>query len=150
MGATPNSSKLELRQRVSGLNGNGAVRASRTPADYAPGREALQALLAFSSLHEQVRRRTQGGESSSAGPWAPDEFVLDEVLQLVSERALATTGADGVAIALGAGDQILCRASAGTLGPSPGARLDPKSGFSGACYRTGLVVRCDDANRDPR
>jgi N-acetylmuramoyl-L-alanine amidase/GAF domain-containing protein len=154
MGATPNSSKLELRQRASGLNGNGELRPSRMPADYAPGREALQALLAFSSLHEQVRRRktyaTQGGESLSAGPWAPDEFVLDEVLQLVSERALATSGADGVAIALGVGDQILCRASAGTLGPSPGARLDPKSGFSGACYRTGLVVRCDDANRDPR
>jgi N-acetylmuramoyl-L-alanine amidase len=154
MGATPNSANLELRSRTPGTNGNGVVHPANAPAAYAPGREALQALLAFSSLHEQIRRRRfhpmRGDERSSAEAWAPDEFVLDEVLQLVSERALAITGADGVALALTEGDQIRCRAAAGALGPGPGARLDPSSGFSGACYRTGLIVRCDDTEKDPR
>jgi N-acetylmuramoyl-L-alanine amidase len=158
MGATPNSANLELQRRLPGSNGNGARRPAYAPPDYAPGREALQALLAFSALHEQIRRRkfhptqspTQSDESPTGETWAADEFVLDDVLQLVSERALAITGADGVALALAEGDQIRCRAAAGTLGPDPGARLDPSSGFSGACYRTGLIVRCDDTERDPR
>ncbi len=79
-----------------------------------------------------------------------EQFVLDEVLQLVAERALTLTGADGVAIAMAEGDAIVCRAAAGTIVPERGARLDPKSGFSGACLRTGGIVRCDDSEKDPR
>ncbi len=122
---------------------------------YAPGREALQALLAFSALHEQIRqRRTRHTRASASArsweTWQPESFLLDEVLHLVSERALAITGADGVAIALAEGNEILCRASAGAMAPDVGARLNPDSGFSGACFRTGLIVRCDDAQKDPR
>jgi N-acetylmuramoyl-L-alanine amidase/GAF domain-containing protein len=126
-------------------------RDSQTAAGYAPGREALQALLAFSSLHEQIRRRR--GQNVSENPshvWRAEGFVLDEVLQLVSERALAITGSDGVAIALAEGDKILCRAAAGPVAPDVGVRLIPTSGFAGACLSTGLIVRCDDATRDPR
>lgn len=75
---------------------------------------------------------------------------MDEVLGLVAERALAMTGADGVAIGLAEGDSIICRGSAGIIAPDAGARLDPKSGFSGACIRTGQIVRCDDVETDPR
>ena len=153
MSATPNSANLDLRKQAPGVNGNGTAHAGRTPADYAPGREALQALLAFSSLHEQIRRR-KISQSRSGGTftevWAADDFVLDEVLRLVSERALAITGADGVALALREGDDIRCRASAGDLAPGPGVKLDPNSGFSGACYRSALIIRCDDTERDPR
>jgi N-acetylmuramoyl-L-alanine amidase len=120
----------------------------------APGREALQALLAFSSLHDQIRQRRareRMGRPSDAGDvWQLEQFVLDEVLQLVSERALALTGADGIAIALAEGDGFVCRASAGAIAPEGGARLDPKSGFSGACLRSGGIVRCDDSENDPR
>ena len=80
-------------------------------------RDALQALLAFSALHEQVRRRRalaskhrvfdQG--SAAAEFEAAEFFVLDEVLQLVAERAVAITGADGVAIALAENDEIVLR-----------------------------------------
>ena len=122
---------------------------------YAPGREALQALLAFSALHEQIRlRRTRQTLASASArtweTWQPESFLLDEVLHLVSERAMAITGADGVAIALAEGNEILCRASVGPIAPDVGARLNPDSGFSGACFRTGLIVRCDDAQKDPR
>src|SRR4029077_18702654 len=42
------------------------------------------------------------------------------------------------------------RASAGVIAPDAGMRLDPNSGFSGACFRTGQIVRCDDVENDPR
>src|SRR5579864_6139783 len=69
-------------------------------------RDALQALLAFAALHEQVRRRKalatkQPGFDAGAPISEFDEqeqFVLDEVLQLVAERAISITGADGLAI----------------------------------------------------
>src|SRR5579864_179187 len=69
-------------------------------------RDALQALLAFAALHEQVRRRKalaakQPGFDAGAPALEFDEqeqFVLDEVLQLVAERAISITGADGLAI----------------------------------------------------
>jgi len=129
--------------------------ASSSPSfSYAPGHEALQALLAFSSLHEKIRERRArerlGPPSGDADVWELEQFVLDEVLQLVSERALTLTGADGVAIALAEGDAFVCRASAGAIAPEAGARLDPNSGFSGACLRTGGIVRCDDSEKDPR
>jgi len=119
---------------------------------------ALQALLAFSSLHEQIRqhRSRNQGRSGAASPhrsedvFDTEQFVLDEVLQLVAERALAISGADGVAIALAEGDAIICRASAGVVAPDARARLDPNLGFSGACFRTGGIVRCDDVENDPR
>lgn len=128
-------------------------RSATSSAIHAPGHEVLQALLAFSSLHEQIRQRRaleRSGELLSTDAWELEQFVLDEVLQLVAERALTLTGADGVAVAMAEGDAIVCRAAAGTVVPEPGARLDPKSGFSGACLRSGGIVRCDDTENDPR
>src|SRR5215468_326829 len=120
-------------------------------------REALQALLAFSPLPDQIRRRRAqearryaAGLGTAGNDWEFEQFVLDEVLQLVAERALTITGADGIAIALAEGDQIICRASAGTMAPDRGVRLDSRAGFSGACFRTGRIVRCDDSEKDTR
>lgn len=120
-----------------------------------PGHEALQALLAFSSLHEQIRQKRareigRGVRLSPDDVWELEQFVLDEVLQLVAERALTITGADGIAIALAEGSAIVCRASAGAIAPDAGVRLDPNSGFSGACLRREEIVRCDDAESDAR
>jgi len=124
------------------------------PADQ---REVLQALLAFSTLHEQIRRkRTEEARRYATGlgisddAWEFEKFVLDEVLQLVAERAQAITGADGIAIALAEGEEIICRASVGSMAPDRGMRLDAKAGFSGACFRTGRIIRCDDSEKDPR
>lgn len=123
--------------------------------------DALQALLAFSALHEQVRRRralashlaAESGEESNrtATEFEQDErFVLDEVLQLVAERAVAITGANGLAIALAENNEIVLRASAGTIMPDVGARIDRDSAFSGACFRGSQIVRCDDTESDAR
>ena len=119
------------------------------PVGGAQGQDALQALLAFSSLHDQILRQTHG-KGLSADTGRMEQFVLDEVLQLVAERALVLTGANGVAIALAEGQAIICRASAGEIAPDKRAKLNPNSGFSGACFRTGQIVRCDDTENDSR
>jgi N-acetylmuramoyl-L-alanine amidase/putative methionine-R-sulfoxide reductase with GAF domain len=127
-------------------------------------RDALQALLAFSALHDQVRRRKAlaarnnnnsgfdaGAPVAHVAEFEPDEqFVLDEVLQLVAERAVAITGADGLAIALAENNEIVLRAAAGVVRPDVGARIERDSAFSGACFRTAQVVICDDTETDPR
>ena len=77
-------------------------------------------------------------------------FVLDEVLQLVAERAVAITGADGLAIALAENNEIVLRAAAGAIRPDVGARIDRDSAFSGASFRTAQTVMCDDTETDPR
>lgn len=119
---------------------------------------ALQALLAFSALHEQVRRRKAlaarhhafDAGSRPAEFDADERFVLDEVLQLVAERAVAITGADGLAIALAENDEIVLRAAAGIVRPDVGARIDRDSAFSGASFRTAQIVNCDDTETDAR
>src|SRR6184192_2061388 len=152
MSATSQSAELRVSSQPAG-NGRHAPLGAQS-ASFTPGHEALQALLAFSSLHEQIRQRraheAQSGNDAKSDVWELEHFVLDEVLQLVAERALAITGADGIAIALAEGNAIICRASAGTIAPDAGVRLDPNSGFSGACLRREEIVRCDDAENDAR
>ena len=79
-----------------------------------------------------------------------EQFVLDEVLQLVAERAVAITGADGLAIALAENNEIVLRAAAGTVRPDVGARIERDSAFSGACFTSAEIVMCDDTETDPR
>ena len=152
MSADSYRSALDIASEVTGFSEEDA--ATGPPASAPPAREALQALLAFSSLHQQIRwRRGQqktDNASASAEAWEIEDFVLDEVLQLVADRAGQITGADGIAIALAQGDAIVCRGSSGSMAPDPGARVDPGSGFSGACLRGAQIIRCDDTERDPR
>jgi N-acetylmuramoyl-L-alanine amidase/putative methionine-R-sulfoxide reductase with GAF domain len=122
------------------------------------GGDALQALLAFSAMHQQVRQRRalasrhNGFETiaRTAEFAAQEQFVLDEVLQLVAERAIAITGADGLGIALAENNEIVLRASAGVIKPDVGARIQRDSAFSGACFRTAQIIRCDDTETDDR
>src|SRR5271169_3807788 len=74
----------------------------------------------------------------------------DRVFELVVTSAASLTGATGSAIALAEGGKFVCRASYGSTAPPLGTRLDPSSGLSGLCVRTGHLLRCDDAERDPR
>lgn len=122
------------------------------PAPAMAPREPLLA-LALSTLHAQTQQQVADG--AGLGPpkdvWEfYEQFMLDEVLQLVAERAKEMTGANGIAIALVEGKEIICRASVGSVAPDRGMRLDPKSGFSGACVRSKRVARCDDSESDPR
>ena len=75
---------------------------------------------------------------------------LDAALHLVARRAQAFTRATGAAIALTEGREMICRANAGRDAPPLGARLEIGSGFSGECVSTGMLLRCDDSETDPR
>jgi N-acetylmuramoyl-L-alanine amidase/putative methionine-R-sulfoxide reductase with GAF domain len=139
----------------SGTSGSGQ---SNQDSEKPSQRDALQALLAFSALHDQVRRRKAlAARHNGFDAGAPatefdqdEQFVLDEVLQLVAERAVAITGADGLAIALAENNEIVLRAAAGAVRPDVGARIDRDSAFSGACFRSAQIVMCDDTETDPR
>jgi len=147
MSVTPTNSDLDLIPVVSAAE-------SGSPHPASAGRDALEALLAFSALQQQIRQRREKGENesgvSSGDSQELEKFVLDEVFQLVADRALAITGADGIAIALAADDAIICRASAGRIAPDHGMRVDLNSGFSGACLLSRQIVRCDDTEIDRR
>ncbi len=151
---------LSAWPRGTGMHANSGTSAGvAEPSPEKPShRDALQALLAFAALHEQLRRRKALAShqlSIDAGVPAAEfeqqeHFVLDEVLRLVAERGVALTGADGLAIALAENNEIVLRAAAGTVRPDVGARIERDSAFSGACFREAQIVTCDDTETDLR
>ena len=78
------------------------------------------------------------------------EFDLEPAIHVIAERAQSLTGATGAAIALRHGDEIVCRARTGRTAPDLGVRLQTDSGISADCVRTGEVMLCNDAERNPR
>jgi TPR repeat protein len=74
----------------------------------------------------------------------------ESVLHFITERAAMFTGASGAALALLAGDHVICRASVGEPAPPVGSEVDISSGLSGECLRRGIVVSCRDTEADPR
>src|SRR6201987_941168 len=80
----------------------------------------------------------------------PGELNLEPGINIIAERAQSLTGATGAAIALRAGDEIVCRARTGRTAPVLGVRLQTDSGISADCVRTGDVVLCHDAESNPR
>jgi uncharacterized Zn finger protein (UPF0148 family) len=75
---------------------------------------------------------------------------LESALQLLVERAQYITGATGTALALPQGDEMVCRASAGSSAPGVGARLQVRSGLTGESIARRQLLRCDNAESDPR
>jgi putative methionine-R-sulfoxide reductase with GAF domain len=86
----------------------------------------------------------------SNGTHGLEESELDSTLQLLVERAQYITGATGTALALPQGEEMVCRASAGSSAPAIGARLQVRSGLTGESVSRGQLLRCDNAETDPR
>jgi GAF domain-containing protein len=80
----------------------------------------------------------------------PAEIDLEPAICVIAERAQALTGATGAAIALRHGEEIICSARTGRTAPDLGVRLQTNTGISADCVRTGEVVLCHDAERNPR
>jgi putative methionine-R-sulfoxide reductase with GAF domain len=78
------------------------------------------------------------------------DLDLEPAISAITERAQHLTGATGAAIALRAGDEIVCRARAGRTAPDLGVRLQTDAGISAEAVRTGEVMLCHDAERNPR
>jgi putative methionine-R-sulfoxide reductase with GAF domain len=81
---------------------------------------------------------------------ASSELDLRASLQLIAERAASFTNATGAAIALAQRDEMICRASVGSVAPPVGLRLRAGEGFSGECLRRGRLEYCEDSEIDPR
>jgi GAF domain-containing protein len=79
----------------------------------------------------------------------PESIDLEPAISVIAERAQTLTGASGAAIALRHGSEIICRARTGRTAPDLGVRLQTDSGISADCVRTGEVVICHDAERNP-
>ena len=75
---------------------------------------------------------------------------VDMVFDMVVESAASLTGASGAALALTQGGRFVCRSAHGSTAPPVGTVVEPSSGLSGLCVRTGHMLRCDDAESDPR
>jgi putative methionine-R-sulfoxide reductase with GAF domain len=78
------------------------------------------------------------------------ELDLEPAISAITERAQHLTGATGAAIALRAGDEIVCRARTGRTAPDLGMRLQTDAGISAEAVRSGEVMLCHDAERNPR
>jgi len=80
----------------------------------------------------------------------PAELDLEPAISAITDRAQHLTGATGAAIALRAGDEIVCRARAGRTAPDLGVRLQTDIGISAEAVRSGEIMLCHDAERNPR
>ncbi len=80
----------------------------------------------------------------------PAELDLEPAISAITERAQHLTGATGAAIALRTGDEIVCRARTGRTAPDLGVRLQTDAGISAEAVRSGEIMLCHDAERNPR
>jgi TonB family protein len=71
--------------------------------------------------------------------------ALDMIVELMSEL----TRANGAAIALLEGADVICRARIGNA-PDVGVKLSLDSKLSGECFLTGNIVQLNDSENDPR
>lgn len=78
------------------------------------------------------------------------EIDMEPAISVIAERAQTLTGASGAAIALRKGEEMVCRARSGRTAPDLGVRLQSDSGISADCVRTGEVVLCHDAEKNPQ
>jgi len=111
----------------------------------ASANQPANAAVSRDQFRDQPRDR-----STSDGSRALGETELDSTLQLLVERAQYITGATGTALALPQGDEMVCRASAGSSAPAVGARLQVRSGLTGESISRRQLLRCDNAETDPR
>lgn len=78
------------------------------------------------------------------------DMDLGRLLHLVTERILALADADGAAVEMAEGDEMVYRAAAGMAEGSLGLRLKRGRSLSGLCVAQGQALRCDDAWSDSR
>ena len=81
---------------------------------------------------------------------ATAELDLDAVMDLIVNRTQTLTGASGAVLEMAEADQMVYRSASGRAAAYVGLRAPRDAGLSGECLRTGQILRCDDAERDPR
>ena len=78
------------------------------------------------------------------------ELDASTVMGLVAERARVLTAADGAAISLRDGDDMVYRSACGSASDHVGTRLSVASTLCGTCATSGELIYCPDIETDPR
>src|ERR1035441_2727312 len=120
-----------------------AMHGSAGPEDRFPPANAEGATPSTGAVQGPSRNQSNGGLALA-------EKELEAALQLLVERAQYITGATGTALALPQGEEMVCRASAGASAPAVGGRLQVRSGLTGESIARRQLLRCDNAEADPR
>jgi diguanylate cyclase (GGDEF)-like protein len=81
---------------------------------------------------------------------AAADLDLDAVMALVCAKAQELTGADGAAVELVEGGEMVYRAATGSVSDFVGLRLQREGSLSGRCVAAGHALTCDDAAADDR
>src|SRR5438045_3362334 len=95
-------------------------------------------------------RRTGAGSPVCHDHAMLPEGRLEQVLAAAVTQARAINGVEGVAVALCADEQLVCRAGVGTAAPQVGAQLSIIGSLSGICLSTGQTQFSTDTARDRR
>lgn len=145
LASTPrdNSSALPM-DSYSGRGESSREQTARVPL---PRLTLQNSVVLDQTSRERLRFPAEDGGHSLADMARQD---LQLALQLLAERAQYITGASGAAIALREGDQMVCAASAGPCAPEQGSELQINTGLTAESVRTRQVLRCDNAETDPR
>jgi diguanylate cyclase (GGDEF)-like protein len=104
---------------------------STTERTVSPGPDILEAIIAVQS---EIAEASLG---------------LDQVMRLVARRAQELTAAGGALVELVDGDEMHCRATAGTASTHQGQRMPLEGALSGPCVRSGRTLHCEDSETDP-
>src|SRR5271166_825898 len=123
--------------------GQTAMHGSAGPEDRFPPANAEGRTPSPGAVQAPSRNQPNGSRTLA-------EKELESALQLSVERAQYITGATGTALALPRGEEMVCRASAGASAPAVGARLQVRSGLTGESIARRQLLRCDNAESDPR
>ena len=75
---------------------------------------------------------------------------MNAVLNLIVARTQELTHASGAVIEMAEGEEMVYRAASGRAAPYVGLRTPMAHSLSGECVRTGRLLKCDDAEIDPR
>ncbi|RTL28956.1 MAG: GAF domain-containing protein [Burkholderiales bacterium] len=78
------------------------------------------------------------------------EFKLDSFMQLVVDNLQELSHAMGAVVELVDGEDMVYKAVSGLMTPYLGTKLAQSASLSGLCVRSGQVLRCVDADTDPR
>jgi putative methionine-R-sulfoxide reductase with GAF domain len=146
LGSSLSGAIFESKLPESDLGGN-FMHGSVEPEDRFPPAKAGDAIAKTSQTSAAAAGAAPAMANASR---ALAETELESALQLLVERAQYITGATGTALALPRGEEMVCRASAGTSAPAVGARLQVRSGLTGESISRRQMLRCNNAETDPR
>jgi TonB family protein len=89
-------------------------------------------------------------ERSSAKPSELLNFISNDFLREMVQKAVRNTRATGAAIALGHPEEMVCRATAGECPSDIGAKINSASGLTGLSASSGMIQHCMNTELDPR